>query len=429
MLWLLTAAACLALLPRLVPVSAAGPPQYRWVPPNQYFVPPVAFSGDRRYLAIGISIGPAADPCPLPTCEGRLHVWDLKSGACAFATDAKYARVMSLAFSHDNQYVIAGHTDGTVRVWSTGKWQLVQEFRCCSGTWIRAIAISPDDSTLAIGAQSGQIVLWNIAADLKGGSTFRGVSRGLPGHYYGVSSLAFDATGEYLLSAADDQHIHRWNVRTGNTYEFSRAPDKQKAHRGMVKAVALLNHDRWAVSGSYWEGGTTKAYTTVAPPDHILRLWDVDTGRPIRSYPLDWGVRCCIQKLGDGHRIAFLRATGWDENPVLEIFNLDTGQSEQTLRPSMGESFHGMAMHPDGSHFVISLGDGHFLVWDRRNGRIVAQLASMDEGWAVLAPDGRIDFSEGFARWPCRNNVQQACAGGATASAVPGLLARLWGTP
>lgn len=422
---LIALVACFVTLPIHDIGAQAGKPAYTWALPNQYFVPPVTFSADGRYLAVGISVGPAYDPCPLPTCEGRLHVFDLKIGHRVIDSPTKYSRVMSLAFAHRGPYVVAGYADGVVRVWSLATSQVVKEFQCCKGKWIRALAMTPDDSILAIGAQNGQIVLWSIADDLRGQGQ-PGTSRMLPGHYYGVSSLAFDSSGIYLISAADDQHVRRWNINTGNTYEFSRAADKQKAHRGMVKTVTLLNHDRWAVTGAYWEGGTYKDYASSSPPDHILRLWDVDTGRPIRSYPLEFGIRCCLRPLPDGNRVAFLRATGWNEDPVLEIFDLDRGQSEQTVRPSMGESFHAMGSHPDGDHFVIAIGDGQFLIWDRRANQVIAQLVSADEGWAVLTPDGRMEFSDGFARWPCRNNVQRACRGGAPATVSQGLLARLW---
>ena len=53
--------------------------------------------------------------------------------------------------------------------------------------------------------------------------------RTLPGHVFGVSSLSFERSGDYLLSSADDQHVRRWNVSTGAGTEFSRAPGLQKA--------------------------------------------------------------------------------------------------------------------------------------------------------------------------------------------------------
>ena len=401
-----------------VAMSSAAPAGYAWTLPNHFYLPSVVFSPDGRYLALAGSVGPAYDFCIQPMCEGRLHIWDLRSGHRTFANEAKFARVFSVVFSHDSQRLITGHSDGSVRVWSTNPIKVIQEYQCCGGRWIRALAISPDGKTLAIGAQSGQLVLWNFAG---------GQARNLPGHLYGVSSLAFDASGEYLLSAADDQHVRRWNVRTGATYEFSRSPDRQKAHRGMVKSVALLNHDRWAVTGAYWEGGTTKDYAGVAPPDPVLRLWDVDKGRPIRGYPLTWGIRGPIRILNDGHRVVFLKAAGWDEGPVLQVFNLDTGDVEREVGPTMGESFHAMGVHPDGQQVLINIGDGQYLLWNRASATVVAQLVSVDQGWAVLTPDGRIDFSDGFKSWPCQNNIRQACAGGTTASPVSGLLARVMG--
>lgn len=390
-------------------------------PLASHFVQPVmSFSSDGRYLALGGSVGPALDHCPLPTCTGRVHLWDLQKGTRVFASDATAARVMSIVFTRNSRFVISGHVDGTVRVWTVDSPRLVQQFSCCAGTWARALAVAPDDRTLATGGQNGEIVLWQLAPDLTGpNSVTRG--RTLPGHVFGVSSLSFERSGDYLLSSADDQHVRRWNVSTGAGTEFSRAPGLQKAHRGMVKTVAPLADDR-AITGSYWEGGTYKDYKSVAPPDAILRLWDTSTGRPLRSYPLTFGIRCCIQVVTGTPTIAFLKASAWDELPRLQIFNVDDGTVVREVAPAMGESFHSVAMHPNASTFLIAIGEGDFLLWDRIAGAMVGRLVSVDEGWAIVAPDGRMEYSEGFRRWPCAHGITAACAGGASVPSTPGLL-------
>lgn len=398
---------------------------YPWPLASHFVVPPIVVSADGRYLALGGSVGPARDHCPQPVCQGRFHVWDLQTGQRIFVNESPFARVTSIVFSRNAQRVMTGHSDGTVLVWNVNDFTVVARFSCCAATWIRTLALSPREDILAIGAQGGQLILWNIADDIRNGSH---VSRALRGHDFGISSLAFDASGEHLLSAADDQHIRRWTIRTGGDSEFHRSAGHQKAHRGMVKTVVMLNGGKQALSGAYWEGGAIKDYQSVTPPDHILRLWDVETGEARRSYPLTYGIRCCLQVLSD-NRVAFLKATGWHETPILQIFNLDTGQAEREYHPTMGESFHTLAMHPNGRIFFIGLGDGHHLLWDSQTGRPVGQLLSVDEGWAVMAADGRIDFSDGFRRWPCRHNVQQACLGGAAVAPTRGVLARLIGKP
>ena len=333
---------------------------------------------------------------------------------------------MSIVFSRDGRLIVTGHSDGSVLVWNARDFKVMRQFSCCSGTWIRALALSPDEKTLAIGAQNGQLVLRNIADDLRAQAAVRDSSRSWAAHYYGISSLTFDATGEHLLSSADDQHIRRWNLETGGSYQFRRSPGHDKAHRGMVKTVVTLNNGKQALSGAYWEGGTVKNYRGVAPPDHILRLWDVNSGTPLKSYPLTYGIRCCIQVLND-HLIAFLKATAWDERLIFQIFNLDTATVEREFSATMGESFHTMAMHPGARLFLIGIGEGRYLVWDIRTGQSIAHVISADEGWAVFAPDGRADFSDGFRRWPCRNDIQQACLGGKDVSPTQGLLARVFG--
>ncbi len=410
------------------PSPAAAPPADAWPLANHFFLPPTAFSADGRYLTVTGSEGPGIDFCPPPACSGWLHVWDLRSGQRLFSTDARMPRVMSVVFSRDSRYLIAGHADGTVVVRSVADFHIVTRFRCCAGTWIRALALSPDERLLAAGAQNGELVLWDFAGEIGTPGPVH-PSRSLRGHYYGISSLVFDASGEHLISSADDQHVRRWNLRTGADSEFHRTPELLKAHRGMVKTVVLLNDGRQALTGAYWEGGTYKDYRSVAPPDAILRLWDVDAGTPLRSYPLSFGIRCCIQVLNGRDRVAFLKAGGWDEVPTFQIFNLATGAVEQQVGPTMGESFHTMTMHPDARHFLIGIGAGQYLLWDLAKAAVAAQLVSVQEGWAVVAADGRIDFSGGFTQWACRNNIRQACAGGTPAAPARGLLARLLETP
>lgn len=393
-------------------------------PLASHFVQPVmSFSADGRYLALGGSVGPALDNCPLPTCSGRVHLWDLRTGARVFASDASTARVMSVTMTRDGRHVVSGHVDGTVRVWATDG-RVVHRLTCCNGSWIRSLAVSPDDRMLAAGAQNGEIVLFGLGPDLSQPGSAR-VLRRLGGHYFGVSSVVFEASGKYLLSSADDQHVRRWDITTGDNYEFSRTPQLRKAHRGMVKSVVPLADGRRAVSGSYWEGGTYKSYDSVAPPDHILRLWEIDTGRPIRSYPLTFGVRCCIQVVPGTSAVAFLKAMAWDELPRLHIVDLDTGAVVTDVGPTMGESFHAFAMHPNGSMFLVAIGDGDFLIWSRTTGRMTGRLISVDEGWAVIAADGRMDSSDGFRRWPCAHGVTTGCAGGRPATPAGRLLPSL----
>ena len=401
----LGAALVIALCPGVRHASGLGAvsSDESWPLPTHFFVPPIAFSADGRYLALGGSAGPAVDDCRQPGCQGWLHVWDLRTGQRVFASDIRIARVMSLLLSRDGRFAVTGHADGSILVWNTATRLVARRFNCCSGTWIRALALSPDEKTLAIGAQDGELVLWNIADGLRDQDTAGGVavSRAWAGHLYGVSALTFDATGQYLLSSADDQHVRRWNLKTGGRQEFSRSPRQAKAHRGMVKTLVTLKNGRQALSGAYWEGGTYKDYQSVAPPDQILRLWDVDTGTALRSYPLTFGIRCCIQVLND-RVVAFLKATAWDERPVFQIFNLETSRVEHEFAGTAGESLHAMAMHPNARRFLIGIGDGQYLLWDLQTGKVSARMISADEGWAVVSSAGAADFSDGFKRWPCQ---------------------------
>ena len=56
---------------------------------------------------------------------------------------------------------------------------------------------------------------------------------------------------------------------------------------------------------------------------------------------------------------------------------------------------------------------------------VVGGLVSVDEGWAVVAPDGRMEYTDGFPRWRCAHGITSNCAGGVSTPSTPGLLASM----
>ena len=64
----------------------------------------VAYSADGRLFAAG--------------CEdGRVRLWDARSGKVAREPLASESLVWSVAFSGDNRWLASGHVDGNIRLW------------------------------------------------------------------------------------------------------------------------------------------------------------------------------------------------------------------------------------------------------------------------------------------------------------------------
>ncbi len=114
---------------------------------------------------------------------------------------------------------------------------------------------------------------------------------------------------------------------------FSQKPELvvQMGHSGNVNSVAFSPDGKYALSGSL---------------DKTLKLWDVNTGKEIRTF--------------QGH----------------------------------SDIVFSVAFSPDGKYALSGSGDGTLKLWEIETGKELASLISMDENdWVVVTPDGYFDGS------------------------------------
>lgn len=129
-----------------------------------------------------------------------------------------------VAFSPDGARIMIGFVSGTIDVWSTKDWRLIQTFKAHKEA-IRSMAISPDGSWLATGSLSGgegghydrdsgittvtkyddPIRIWD--------TTKWSVVKALPTRDKTPSSLAFFPDGRHLISASEEK-ILIWDLQT-----------------------------------------------------------------------------------------------------------------------------------------------------------------------------------------------------------------------
>jgi WD40 repeat protein len=181
------------------------------IQPNyDYGIPTaLAFSPDGKYLLAGfgsqmyISDSRAAWP---------LKVWDVVSRRLVRRLDGCLGFCRSIRFSPDGSLIVAGSDGGTATVWSTATWRRVRTFEnpeqdpALGYRVVSDVAISPDRKTLAMASAGGSILFWDIASGDKMAT--------LKGHASTVTSIAFTPDGRTLASAGVDETVRLWNVGT-----------------------------------------------------------------------------------------------------------------------------------------------------------------------------------------------------------------------
>lgn len=123
------------------------------------------------------------DAQPLHTLMGHSHI------------------VSSLAMSADDQLLVSGSWDCTIKIWYLGTGRLIRTLKGHTDR-VYAIALSPDEQVIASASADKTIKLWHLeTGELL--ATFTG-------HSNIVTALAFTASGEMLVSGSLDKTIKIW---------------------------------------------------------------------------------------------------------------------------------------------------------------------------------------------------------------------------
>ena len=379
------------------------------VAPGPAAVNALSFNADGSLLATGGD-------------DGTLRLWDTAGfgGTPAAQSVSGRGPIEAVAFApSDPRTLVVGNQDGTAAVvsLSSGKHPtLVGEQIVTGGTQpVDAVAISPNDSTVATGSDDGTVRLWSMAA----------VSKGLlAGPASRADALAFSRDGLTLAVASQDGAVRLWSTATGDLDRMLTGPGPHIS--GLTYLAGSTGTDILVGAGS---GGTVGLWPVDGPQpqnpqqgvgqssdtaafgaagsklvatvgtDRLIRLWHLGTPAPYaviadpttapppspaasaaaRSAPPPGPVP--TRRLAfspDGSQLAFVGDSGaivlWDLNAMREMTTL----AVEPHPPGTAPFATAVAYSRDGTMLAAADSDRDLLVWDTRDYSAPARRLPLD---------------------------------------------------
>jgi WD40 repeat protein len=304
--------------------------------------------------------------------EGTARLWDSATGRLVREFPQKFGRVTSVAFSPDGNRVVVA-TNLTTTVWDARSGAALVELGDNAGT--EKAVLSPDGSRIAT-VIGYTVRIW----DARTGAPL--VTFSSPGDlieslriYPSIESLAFNPSGDLIITAGNNNIPRLWDAKTGAVIR------------------TFPGSERASNSAAFSPDGSS-LITVTGDGTHI---WAIKTGAlraTISGYHGGAGDSAAFNQ--DGSRVVDTDGRVWDTRTGAHVATLSGRQ--QGFRSALWSA----EFSPDGSRIVTASDDKTAQIWDAETGSLLATLAGHEDRvmQAAFSPDGRrvVSISEDTAR-------------------------------
>ena len=393
---------------------------------HQRYVESVALTPDGRFALSG-------------SHDKTIRLWELATGQCLRVFEGHTDMVSSVALTLDGRFALSGSEDQTIRLWEMATGQCLHTLRGQIGS-VNSVAFTPDGRFALSGSDDNTLRLWELATGQ--------CVRTLTGHTNWVRSVALTADGCFALSGSNDNTLRLWELgslqnrccpwsyahprpvtvliqeaekvqlalakvrdllaqgkfqaaaselrKARDVEGYERYPELLESwrqigqggwrsallgawhthtfegHTDWVTAVALSADGRLAVSGGY---------------DKTLRLWEMATGRCIRTFDSYIGNVTSVTLTLDGRFV--LSGSSYK---ALRLWDLTTEDFGRTFEGHTGPGWlTSVALTSDGRFALSGSEDQTLRLWELATGRCL-RASKSQTGYVrsiALTPDDR----------------------------------------
>ncbi len=318
--------------------------------------------------------------------DGRLSLYDARSGRHITSIRWPKSRILAGCFSSNGADLATSDEAGRIAIWHLGESRGIRPEAlkpvpvCEIPHRALDLCFGPDDSLLALACDDYVVRLLDVITGQ--------VVQELTGHTDSVSAVAFSPDGQRLASAGgDDGTIRVWNLADAD----EATPLTLQHGEASVTDLTFSPSGKWVV-GSYGNSDRPAYMQPVAMkhPKEQIRLWDIATGRLIRTFHVAGDRLTSVMFSPDGKKLVvgytYEKCLGGTDNSVA-VIDVESGQRRCTLR--------GRWSSPTACCCAVT---GHIMVKDGRN----------ISRWDITQPENPQQLWE--TRWTRRDKLSRTPA-------------------
>jgi WD40 repeat protein/uncharacterized caspase-like protein len=315
----------------------------------------VAFAPDGKQVLTG-------------SMDNTARLWDARTGK-ELRTFTGYSNgVKCVAFSPDGKQVLIGGGDNTAQLRDAQTGKELRTFTGPSRAFtVFAVAISPDGKqVLTCGQEDNTARLWDTHSGEK--------LRTFTGHSQWVISVAFAPGGKQVVTGSNDRTARLWDVQSGKQLQTF------TGHSSAVRSVAFTPDGKQVLTGSGYAIGES-----YSGGDHTARLWDVQSGKELRTFTGHASGVDSVAFSPDGKQVL----TG-SRDRTARLWDAQSGKELRTFAGHSAE-VNSVAFAPDGKWVLTGSDDATVRLWDVQSGKQLRTFTgrSSDVTSVAFSPDGK----------------------------------------
>jgi WD40 repeat protein len=310
-----------------------------------------------RVFVGGADISPDGDRAVSASDDGKLRIWDLRTGRVIATVQAHRGAPRAARFTSDGRFVVSAGTDGAVVVTDMRTRRHRAVIRN-PRTFALGVALAPDGKVVASGFSDGTVRI----ASIEGAPRVR-VFRGHKAAVFGVA-LSDDQTR--VAGAALDGTVLVWHLRG------KRLPTMLRGTRTSASSVSFLPRDNGRLIGTDDSGR--------------IWFWNADTGAEEDRVRADRQALFAARFSPDGRRIAAA-----SEDGTIKIIDAASKRVTAVLRGHSGR-VRDVNFDAKGDQVISASEDGTIRTWDPGSARVmpgpVTNASISSNGRLVVAGGG-----------------------------------------